>query len=64
MASRVEKLMPVADVALVKGFERRAARDYQMERDLRYASCVGFFHVSTRRIRFNIWRAGRRPAFF
>jgi len=56
--------MPMADVALVKGFERRAACDHQMERDLWHASCVRFFHVSTRRIRFNIWRAGRRPAFF
>ena len=35
-----------------------------MERNLWHASYVGFFRVSNRRIRFNIWRAGRRPAFF
>jgi len=64
MASRVEKLMPVPYIALVKSFEGRAGGKYQVERELWHASCVRFFHVSTRCIRFNIWRAGRRPAFF
>lgn len=63
MAGRIEKLMPVADIALVERFERWAARDHQMEGDLWYASCVRFFHLSNRRISFNVWSAGHRPAF-
>jgi hypothetical protein len=64
MACRVEKLVPVADIALVEGLERRAACNHQMERNLWHTSCVRFFHVSHRRIRFSIWRVGCRPASF
>ena len=64
MARRVEKLVPVPDIALVESFEGRAGGKYQVKRDFWDWSCVGFFNVSNRCVRFIIWHAGRRPAFF
>ena len=64
MTSRVEKLVPVSDVALIESLERGTACDHQVERDLRHPPRVRLFNVSHRLTRIIIWRAGRRPAFF
>ena len=64
MARRVEKLVPVPDISMVEGLERRAGGKYQVERDFWDLSSIRLFNVSNRRIGIIIWRAGRRPAFF
>ena len=65
MTSRVEKLVPVSNVALIESLERRAAGDYQVEWDFRHPPRVRLFNVSQRLTRINIKRAARRrPAFF
>lgn len=64
MARGIEQLMPVPDIALVEGLKGTAGGNYQMKGDFRDLSCIRLSHASNRRIRFIIWRAGRRPAFF
>jgi len=64
VAGRIEKLMPVSDIALVKSFEGRAGGNHQMERELRQTSRVCSFQVCSGRPSILIWRAAGRPAFF
>lgn len=64
MTSRVEKLVPVSNVALIESLERGTAGDYEVEWDFRDPPRVRFFKVSHGLTRIIIRRAARRPAFF
>ena len=64
MASRVEKLMPVPYIALVKSFEGRAGGKYQVERELWNASFVRFLFPSAPVHRLQHLARRPPPAFF
>ncbi len=64
MAGSLEKLVPVPDIALVEGLERRACRNHQMERELWNLPGISFSHISTKISRICIRCNTRRPAFF
>jgi hypothetical protein len=50
LAGRIEKLMPVSDIALVESLEGRAGRNHQVERDFWQTSRVWSFLDCTKRL--------------